>query len=340
MKLITFTVPCYNSADYMHICIDSIIAGGGNKVEIIIVNDGSKDSTGSIADGYKEKYPDIIKVVHQENGGHGEGINQGIRNATGKYFKVVDSDDWVGVEELKALIRKLEALEEKSQPDLIVTNYVYYKKDMGADKVITYKNVFSEGEVIGWEDTKSFNMSQYLTLHSCMFKTEILRASGVVLPKHTFYEDNYYVYAPLPLVEKILYLSLDFYYYLIGRDGQSVGKDMLVKRHMQQVKVSTLVFEEHNLNEIKKENKILYKRMYHHLRLMMLLATLFTRLNDSEETDRINKEMWDRLMEEEPALAKKLKYMSPAAFINLPGKSGRVICKIGYNLAHKVVNFN
>ena len=117
MKLITFTVPCYNSAEYMHVCIESLLKGG-DKVEIVIVNDGSKDNTGEIADRYKEQYPDIIKVVHQETGGHGEGINQGIRNATGKYFKVVDSDDWVGEDALMALLDTIEHTPEEELPDL------------------------------------------------------------------------------------------------------------------------------------------------------------------------------------------------------------------------------
>ena len=92
MKLLTVTVPRYNSAEYMEKCVDSLLVGG-ERVEIIIINDGSKDSTGEIADRYAEKYPSIVRVVHQENGGHGEGINQGLARASGKYFKVVDSDD-------------------------------------------------------------------------------------------------------------------------------------------------------------------------------------------------------------------------------------------------------
>ena len=91
-KLITFAVPCYNSEAYMRGCVDSLLAGG-ERVEIIIIDDGSTDATGAIADEYASQYPTIVKVVHQENGGHGEGINQGVKNATGIYFKVVDSDD-------------------------------------------------------------------------------------------------------------------------------------------------------------------------------------------------------------------------------------------------------
>ena len=94
MKLITFAVPCYNSQDYMRRCIDTLLTGG-EKVEIIIVNDGSKDRTGEIADEYAAKYPTIVKAVHQENQGHGQGVNVGLAHATGEFYKVVDSDDWL-----------------------------------------------------------------------------------------------------------------------------------------------------------------------------------------------------------------------------------------------------
>ncbi len=94
MKLLSVTIPSYNSQDYMEHCIESLLPGGED-VEIIVVDDGSTDRTAEIADAYAEKYPTIVKAVHQENGGHGEAVNAGIRNATGLYFKVVDSDDWV-----------------------------------------------------------------------------------------------------------------------------------------------------------------------------------------------------------------------------------------------------
>ena len=100
-KLITFAVPCYNSAAYMRHCIETLLSAG-EQAEIILVDDGSvKDDTPAICDEYAAKYPTIVKAIHQENGGHGEGVNQGIRNATGLYYKVVDSDDWLDTDALK-----------------------------------------------------------------------------------------------------------------------------------------------------------------------------------------------------------------------------------------------
>ena len=122
-KLLTVTVPCYNSEAYLHKCIDSLLPGG-DCLEIIIINDGSSDRTGEIADAYVAKYPDIVRVVHQENGGHGEGVNTGIRNATGTYFKVVDSDDWLDTGALKRVLDKLRAFAADPAPvDMVCANF-------------------------------------------------------------------------------------------------------------------------------------------------------------------------------------------------------------------------
>ena len=106
MKLLSVTIPCYNSQDYMEHCIETLLTGGED-VEILIVDDGSKDATAEIADRYQKKYPTIIKAIHQENGGHGAAVNTGIANATGLYFKVVDSDDWVKEDAYLTILEKL-----------------------------------------------------------------------------------------------------------------------------------------------------------------------------------------------------------------------------------------
>ena len=106
MKYISFAIPCYNSEAYMEKAINSILVGGED-VEIIVVNDGSKDGTQEIAERYQGKYPTIVKAVAKPNGGHGDAVNCGLEHATGKYFKVVDSDDWVDEE---ALLKVLDTI--------------------------------------------------------------------------------------------------------------------------------------------------------------------------------------------------------------------------------------
>ena len=125
MKYISFAIPSYNSEEYMDHAIESILKGGED-VEIIIVNDGSKDRTSEIAKQYQEKYPTIVKAVDKENGGHGDAVNTGLKHATGLYFKVVDSDDWVDEASLMKILEVLHNLvEEEKMVDMVVSNYVY-----------------------------------------------------------------------------------------------------------------------------------------------------------------------------------------------------------------------
>ena len=196
MKTISFAIPCYNSAEYMDKCIESILACGGaqgtDDIEIIIVDDGSvKDNTAEKADAWQARHPGVIKAVHQENGGHGQAVNTGLANATGLYFKVVDSDDWLdrrAMEDVMAYVRS--QVGRQAPTDLVIANYVYEKVHENTRTVMHYRNVFPEGREFGWADVGHFNPSQYLLMHSVIYRTELLRGMGLQLPKHTFYVDN------------------------------------------------------------------------------------------------------------------------------------------------------
>ena len=339
MKLLTFTVPCYNSAGYMRKCIDSLLKGG-DEVEILIIDDGSKDGTGAIADRYARDYPGICKAIHQENGGHGEGINEGLRHASGKFFKVVDSDDWVDESALRRVLSAIRGMEGKEAADLIVCNYVYEYMDGSPSQPICYRKVFPDGKLVSWGETKPFGPSEYLTLHSAIFRTEILHRCGRVLPKHIFYEDNLFVYDPLPLTRKILYLDADFYRYQIGRPGQSVNESTMVKRWSHQMLVTKEIFKAHDLEALKKENPKLARYMNHELALMMTIATVFTRLNYTDEAEGEFKKLWAEARALYPKTARRMRWRSIAFFVCFPGKAGRKLSIFFYRFAHKVVAFN
>ena len=179
MKLITFTVPCYNSAAYMDHCIETLLPAG-EEAEIILVDDGSKDDTGKIADAYAEKYPTIVRVIHQENGGHGEGVNQGIRNATGMYFKVVDSDDWLDDDALAKVMDVLRAQAAAEKPvDLVMANYVYEHVADNTRNIVDYTGILPEGRVFKWSEIGHFPPNKNILMHSVIYRTEVLRKSGI-----------------------------------------------------------------------------------------------------------------------------------------------------------------
>ena len=250
MKLLSIAIPCYNSEAYMEKCIDSLLVGG-EEVEILIVDDGSKDGTTEIADRYQEKYPTIVKAIHQENGGHGEAVNAGIRNATGLYFKVVDSDDWVNEEAYKQILKTLEELTRGPKTlDMLISNFVYEKQGASRKKVMQYRRCLPVNEIFGW-DSVHMSKGKYLLMHSIIYRTKLLHECGLELPKHTFYVDNLFAFEPLPFVKNMYYLDVNFYRYFIGRDDQSVNEKVMIGRIDQQIKVNKLMIDAYDLTKIK-----------------------------------------------------------------------------------------
>ena len=195
MKLLSIAIPCYNSEAYMEHCINTLLTGG-DEVEIIIVDDGSqKDRTPEIADEYERRYPGICRAIHQENGGHGQAVNTGLKNATGVFFKVVDSDDWVNEEAYQKVLETLRKFVYGQETiDMLVTNFVYEKEGAKRKKVMNYHTAFPKDKVFTWKDVKFFMTGQYILMHSVIYRTELLRQCGLELPKHTFYVDNIFVY--------------------------------------------------------------------------------------------------------------------------------------------------
>ncbi len=332
MKSLSVAIPCYNSADYVNHCVDSLLRCAED-VEIIIVDDGSTDATPQIADKYAKDFPETVKVVHQPNGGHGEAINSGLKVATGRYFRVVDSDDWVDENALKQLIESI----KRHDVDMFVTNYVYTHTDGTADHVIEYGHEFKNGKATVWKDTRKFRLSRYLTLHSVTFNTELLRSCGVVCPKHTFYEDNYFVYVPLKHVQTFCYLNVDLYRYFIGREGQSVQSDVLARRYAQQLFVSEQVFCKYNMAEEIHENKKRGKYLYHECRMLMSIATASARLNGSEQAEKDIREMWIRCLKHDKRFGKKMRYFTPIALQMFKGRGGRRVANFLYGVTRKIV---
>jgi len=340
MKIISFTVPCYNSENYMEKCIDSLLVGGDD-VEIIIVNDGSTDRTAEIADSYKEKYPNIVKVVHKENGGHGSGVNAGLKNATGLYFKVIDSDDWVNEDSLKAVINTLKIfIDNGKELDLLITNYVYEHAEDNTQNVIDYVGIFPESKLCTWDDMKRLDPVKYIIMHSVTYRTQILRDSGLILPEHTFYVDNLVLYIPLPLVKSIFYLNTNFYRYYIGRVDQSVNEKVMIKRIDQQIRVTEMMLYAHDIEKLKIENKNLAKYLVYYLSIMYTITTTLLAIDNSKESDDKRVNLWQNLKKANPAVYKRIRYFSKAFFMSLPGPSGKKISRGLYRIARRVYKFN
>ena len=338
MKLLSIGIPSYNSEKFMRKCIESLLPGG-DEVEIIIVNDGSKDGTAAIADEYAAKYPTIVKAVHQENGGHGEAVNAGLRNATGLYYKVVDSDDWVNEEAyLKILSKIAELVKSGNMVDMFISNYVYEKEGKKRKKVIQYRTAFPTEQVFTWDDVKFLHVGQYILMHSVIYRTQMLKDCGLELPKHTFYVDNIYVYHPLPYVKKMYYMDVNFYRYYIGREGQSVQEQVMIGRIDQQIRVNKILIDDCDVWKLK--NKKLRNYMLSYLEIMMAVSSILAIKSKQPENMAKKKELWQYLKEKDVRAYKKIRRSIMGNTMNLPGSGGRKISVAAYKIAQMVVGFN
>ena len=338
MKYISFAIPCYNSEAYMAQAIESILPGGED-VEILIVNDGSKDRTAEIGKEYEEKYPGIVKLINKENGGHGDAVNAGLSHASGKYFKVVDSDDWVDRISLMKILNVLKNFEEEEQEvDMLIANYVYEKVGMEHKKVIRYDNVLPENQILKWDEIGQFRVGQYILMHSVIYRTDMLKLCQLTLPKHTFYVDNIYVYYPLPHVRTLYYMNVDFYRYFIGREDQSVNEKVMISRIDQQIFVTKTMIDMYELRRI--QSKKLRKYMLNYLAIMMTVSSILCIRSKKKENLEKKKELWQYLKQKDYGAFMKIRYGILGQTMNLPGRSGRKVSSMAYVVARRLIGFN
>lgn len=339
MKLLSVAIPCYNSESYMRHCIETLLTGG-EEVEIIIVDDGStKDKTGEIADEYERNYPTICRAIHQENGGHGEAVNAGLRAAQGVFYKVVDSDDWVDEEAFQEILRTLRRFVYGNQTlDMLISNFVYEKQGAKRKKVMAYNTALPKNQLMSWSDVKLFMLGQYILMHSVIYRTELLRDCGLELPKHTFYVDNIFVYQPLPHVKTMYYLDVNFYRYFIGRDDQSVNEDVMVGRIDQQLRVTKLMLGYYDV--MKLQNRKLRHYMVQYLEIMMVVSSILAIRSGTEENMAKKKELWQYLKQQNFPLFLRLRFGFLGQGMHLPGKGGQQLSIAAYKITKKFYGFN
>lgn len=345
MKLLTIAVPCYNSQDYMEKCISSLLAGG-DEVEILIVDDGSSDRTPEIADRLEKEHPGIIRTIHQPNKGHGGAVNTGIENARGRFFKVVDSDDKVKASAYKIILdvlRRFSRSEEDDALDLLISNFVYDKEGASHHKVMQYRKVLPKDRIFSWDETRRFKKGQYILMHSAIYRTQLLRDCGLRLPEHCFYVDNIYVFDPMPYVKNMYYADVNFYYYFIGRNDQSVNQEVMIRRLDQQALVNRTMIDyfSSNVKSGRIERKShLYKYMYNYLEIITSITSVMAICSGKEDKMNLMEDVWDYLRDTDKELYRKLRSGAFGTVLHLPGKGGRAVVKACYSIARGIFGFN
>ena len=296
MKVLTIVVCAYNMENYLADCLDSFIVPQMDKLEVLIMNDGSKDRTEEIANEYSTKYPDTFKTINKENGGWGSNINMSVDLATGKYFKEVDADDYVDPKVLENLITRL----SETDVDLYVTDHVYCYAD-GHTRENKPDWAEYAGKTLKQSEVKEF----YFPLWDACIKTDIVKANHKEIPTNTLYTDNLVVMHAIPFVETMSFDEGVLYHYRLGRDGQSMDENSLFKHYPDLLKVWKETVDYYSdLPGEKKENIHVIAKMEYTYRIFMdYLIRLYSK--DKKQMVKSMKEM-DEILKRVDFLYKKM----------------------------------
>lgn len=286
MKLLSIAIASYNMESFLDKCLESLTDPMiPDTLEVLVINDGSKDRTLEIANVYQKMFPNIIKVIDKANGNYGTCINKALEIATGKYFRPVDADDWVNSPDLVKLLKKLESCEA----DLVITGFSKITKG----KTVQLRPVSIKADTI--YEAKSCDFSErllenFISMHNMTFKTSILKEIELHLSEGISFTDTQYCMMPICRIETIIYYDLNIYQYNMGRDGQSMQKSVLAKSIKAFYKLSTLLSEYYisnaNNNQTVRNNQRCFLRRV--LFYFYTSAIVFGK-NTPEENEMLNK---------------------------------------------------
>ena len=237
-KVLTVVIPSYNVEKYLPEILPTYLDESVMQdIELLIVNDGSKDHTAEVATRFQEQYPQCVRLINKENGGHGSTINTGIANASGRYFKVVDGDDWVDTEAFKALVAGLKSLD----CDAVVSPFVSVEDGTGRIIETSEYSEMEEGRIYSEDILIQIAKRKKYAMHAMTIKTEILRKIPPIT-EHCFYVDIEYIAYPLKYIRSVAYINATVYQYRVGSAGQSMAMaNMLKNRHMHMHVLQNLV---------------------------------------------------------------------------------------------------
>jgi hypothetical protein len=203
---------------------------------------------------------------------------------------------------------------------------------------MSYNHALPENRPFSWEETRHFRIGQYLLMHSCIYRTELLRTCGLDLPRHTFYVDELYVYVPLRSVKTMYYINENLYHYFIGREDQSVQESIMIKRIDQALKVNKLMMTSVDLEKIENVHQRKYMRNY--LEIVTVASSALLTKSGTEENIAKRKELWSYLQKENPYAYGLLRHRIFGVLIHIPGAFGNLVIRIGYWISQKIFGFN
>ena len=306
-KIISIIIPTFNMEEYLPRCLASLVADEKDtRTEAIIVNDGSNDKSINIAKEFAEKYPGTFRIIDKPNGNYGSCINAALKVATGKYIKILDADDCFDAE----CFNEFKNLLENTDADLVLNDYI--KVMDGGTKAYMMK--YPAGRVFDFlkEGTERAFIS--IMMHNVTYRRSIFESINYRQSEGIFYTDNEWTFMPMTGVKKAYYFSKPIYRYTIGREGQSVSNEVIIRHIHDETALSTKMLRDYNLTAGAPEEirRLMFVKLYHHVRWLYKLVIVKTRNADSSILDEL-----DGVIEKEcPELYEKLdrKWLSPPLF--------------------------
>lgn len=254
-KILTISIAAYNVEKYLDETLNSLLCKHMEQLEVLVINDGSKDKTKLIAENYQNKYPNVFKLVDKQNGGYGSTINKGIELATGKYFKQLDGDDKFDTDNLDKLLEELSIIDVD-----IVYNPYYSWHDQKIE--IVYCGIENKKNETTNIDDCLHDFRNDLVMHSLAYKTNLLKENNIKILENSFYTDSEYALYPFLYAKTMKVFDFPIYIYRIGNVGQSVSAVGMRKHYLDFDKVINSILD--NTKEFKSINNdtdkyILYK---------------------------------------------------------------------------------
>lgn len=294
MKLLTLAIAAYNMQDYLERCLDSVTRSDvPDTLEVIVVNDGSKDKTSEIAHQYEKKYNKIIRVIDKENGHYGSCINKALEVATGKYFRPLDADDWFNTDALISLLSLL----DNNNNDLIITTHTNYLPNNVIKHITIPKSISVNKQYdLRQLDFEKEKIDCFLKMHTMTYKTSILKSIPLQLNTGISYTDSEYCMFPLDKSESVIFYNLDLYQYNLSREGQTMQKEIIIKSTKPFYQISMkmtdyFIKNYNNNNNIVRSNQRCFIRLviYYFFRAALIFV------KENEETNQMLFNLMDKI---------------------------------------------
>ena len=311
-KILSISVAAYNVENVLETCLDSLAQSRYlDDIEVLVINDGSKDNTAAIARKYQDKYPNSFYVVNKENGGHGSTINESIKRAHGKYFKVLDGDDWVDVEEFDGFLEDL----FRCEADLMVNDYneVYVNKSIRRKIIDVY-------DLNNKYDMQNMDSNNIVPMHSITVRTDKLQQHKFRMSEHRFYADTEYIFFVLSVVKNFQVSNKCVYQYRLGREGQSVSPDGLYNHIEDMIYIESRLIREY-MSRTDHSNTNLLKSFVQETYITTFYMFLVMSKNDKiwkfRDFDKEMREKYPELINEIPFGKYNLAKYNYSFFMNL-----------------------